>query len=146
MVNFRRRTKINRIVTTITGITPTDIIAAQSGFSIGLTNVQITNRVNYPIEVTLYEEGDKILPSIPLGASGTYLWENPAGEQLELGIGSGLQASVSFSGESAEIGVLYVLHDETTPISKEQARSATFIASNATATRTPNQAGNQSKS
>lgn len=147
MSNFRQRTKINREIATISSVTPTDVVAAQSGYSIGITQAFVVNRANYPIEVTLYEESEKIIPSIPLGASGTMIWDSPGGAQLELITGSGIKATVSDAAASAEIEIMYVLHDERAPISKESARQVTFVASNVTtAVRTPNRFGGQAQS
>jgi hypothetical protein len=69
-------------------------------------------------------DGAPIGPQLPIGASGIVIWDAPGG-QFNLGIGSGLQASLLSSGD-VEVAAYYVKYDEQAPITKEQARKNTL--------------------
>lgn len=141
MVYPYHRYKVNNDIVAVSGSSPTPVVVAQSGFSVVLLNIQITNRADVGNVVTVYEESNKIIPSIPLDASGTFLWENPAGRQFALTDGSGVKVGTQNTNLPAEVGVQYSLIDNRTPISKSTARSNTFT--NATTIRRPNKFGNQ---
>lgn len=131
MVDFRKRHKINKRFIAVTGVVGVyqDIIPAQSGFAIGLVSVIATNLDETPHALTLYEGATKVAPPIIIPSSGTFFWDTPGGEQLELSISSGLTGNISTwaSGVTGvEVGAYYVLHDERTPITKRQARTVTY--------------------
>ncbi len=138
--------KVSHTTAIVSDVCPTrtDIVVAQDGFIISLAQVIAVNQTSEVKGITLYDGGTQITPSIPIGGSGTLIWDNPGGGQLELTRGSGLEACLDTTG-SMEVTVYYVYHDDQDPITKEEARTATYIPSNATATRTPNDSGGQSK-
>lgn len=145
MPNFYTRQKINTHIGSVTGVCPTQdtVLAGQSGISYGVTQMMVANLDGITNSVKLYSEGgQQITPQITLGASGTFIWDVPGGEQLELGIGSGLNACLGSSGSSGmEVAVYYVRHDERNP---DWRGTAIIPAKNVT--RAPNRFGGQSKS
>lgn len=139
--------KISREIVTVTGICPTktDIVAAQVGFAYGLKQIIATNNNGVIVGLNICEGNDAIMPTIVLPGSGTFLWDIPGGGGLELAVGSGITACLTSTG-SVEFAAYFTPYDERAGITKEEARTATFISSNATAIRTPNQFGNQTQS
>lgn len=140
---YNIRNKQYRAITTISSAVPQVVVPAQSGYVVGIVDVHVVNLSAFTASVTLYEESTKLMPSIPLGASGTFLTDMPGDKQLTLIRGSGVKASVSPAG-SAEVQIVYLLHDDRTPISKQTARVNTYTNALAVkATRAPNIRGDQ---
>jgi len=140
--------KITRAIVTVTSTCPTktNVVAAQAGFALGLKQIVATNLTLVPVGLNICEGNDPIIPPIALPASGTFIWDVPGGGDFELAIGSGITACLDVPG-SVSVAAFYTPYDETAGITKEDARTATFIASNATtATRTPNRFGDQAES
>jgi len=144
----RNRTKVRIANATITAVSGSldEIIAPSDGYAISITQVFASNQLNAIYNVIFYDGLEPITPFIPLGASGTMIWDKIGGEQLELSIGSGLYGSSSYACET-QITVYYVLHDESTPITKDEARAASLVdVGRPAAIRTPNIRGEQTES
>lgn len=142
MSDFRQRTKINKVIVDVTGSSPVEIIPAQAGYAIGLVDIIMSNMENAPAAIQLYEETSELIPLIGLTASGVFEWSSPGGGQYELIAGSGLNGSVITSSDTVQVAAFYVLHVESTPITKSAARAATLTP---TTVRTPNFFGGQQK-
>ena len=143
-----RRSSSEYVTTTTANITSglsafDVIIPAQSGMIIGLNQIIVSNQLGAANAITLYDYVTPITPTMALGGSGTLIIDGWGGGQLELTKGSGLFGVSNIVGD-IEVTVYYVLHDKRTPITKAQARTASYQATT-TATRTPNRAGNQSE-
>ena len=134
--------KVSKSLATVTTVDPTktDIVAADPDAIFGLKGLIATNLGATSVVFNLCEGDDPVAPPVVLPASGTWSWDTPAG--LELAPGSGLTASLGSAG-SVDVMAYYTAYDNSTPITKEQARAATYIPSNATATRTPDFFGGQ---
>lgn len=130
----------------VTGVCPskTEIIAAASGYSINLLQVVAANLEAGTRAITFYEGETEIAPQYAIGGSGTLFWDEVGGEQYKMPEGSGLFACLDVAGQ-VDATVYYRLIDDRAGITKEAARSATYIASLASpkAIRTPNRRGNQ---
>lgn len=153
-MNYWKRHKVRVATATVTDVHPTytDIVAAQSGYAVSVLQLFASNRDAQSQSIAFYDETTKITPSIVVGSSGLFSWDSPANVQLELVASSGLRASISdvivAPTNGFEVTAYYLLFDDRTPISKEAARAATYIASQAqnAVTRTPNRFGGQSES
>lgn len=88
--------------------------------------------------ISIYEE-TALITSISVAAGLTEIWEIPHGTTLTAG--SGVSANISAS--NADVTLCYVIHDATTPITKSDARAASYLS--VTTIRTPNEFGEQSK-
>jgi hypothetical protein len=133
-MNVRRQTGVKRALVTITGTSPTAVIAAQSGYAPEIIQILLHENNGGVRNVTLREETTR-MATITLGGSGTVIWDMPGlGEPLHAG--SGLFAHLDQSG-SVDVMVRYVLHDNRTPTNLNP---ATYVPS---VTRTPNFFGNQ---
>ena len=140
--------KVSRAIVTVSSVCPTktDVVPAQAGFAYNLKQIVATNNNLTAVGLKICEGNDVLLPTVVLPASGTLFWDVPGGGEMELAIGSGITACVIASGTSVQVAAYYVPHDENAGITKEAARTATYIPSNATATRIPNFFGDQVQS
>ena len=139
--------KISKELVTVSIVCPTktDIVAGQQYFIFAPKQIIATNTGLTSVGIKFCEGNDALTPTIVISGSGTYQWDIPTGMDLELATGSGLTACLTSAG-TVDVAAFYVSYDRTPGITKEDARNATFIASQATAIRTPNEFGNQTKS
>lgn len=139
--------KVSRYITTVTAASPatSDVVPATAGYVIAPKEIIATNTGDTPIGLYLYEESTLLHPVVVIASSGSYTWSVASIGGVELATGSGIKASLSESG-TVDLVTYYVSYDESGGITKSDARAATFVASNATAIRAPNEFGQQAKS
>jgi len=137
--------KIYTASATVSGVCPTktEILPATSGYRATIKQIVGASKVGYVAALNLSQGDTPIAPQFTLGASGTLIWDNLGGGQgLPLEVGSGIFGCLDIPGE-VDVTIYYEWEDQTTPITKEQARTASY--NNVTVIRTPNRFGGQSK-
>lgn len=133
------RTKVFTQNATITSNSRQDIVPAESGYSFQLFQLMATNELATTHSFTVFNGDQSVTPPVIIGGSGTFIWDWPGLAYLSTAIGSGINAAVSPTG-SFRVTAYYRKIDERTPISSEQARSASFIPKTI---RMPNHFGSQ---
>lgn len=131
---------VNVSTVAVTGTSVTAIVPAASGYIYTLTGLTAVNTAATTNGITIFNGDQSITPPIYLGGSGTYIWDFPGGGNLQMARSSGVGAALTSPG-TMSVTAYYTIDDERTPISKEQARAATFA--NAQTTRNPNWFGDQ---
>jgi len=146
MAKFNVRTGVRREIVIVSGVCPTktNIVVPDSGFSVSLVQLQAANLTGDLNAITLFEGETQLNPQIALGASGTFFWDIPGGEQLELLPSSGLTACLDSTG-LVEVAAYYILWDNRPGITKEAARATTYQAglTSPRAIRRPTRGGDQ---
>jgi len=136
---------LQKEIVVVTGVCPDKqvVLAAQSGFVYDIPQIIAVNNEAGVRAITFYDSaGNQLASSIPLPASGTFIWDTP-NRHLPLPWSSGLDACLDIAG-SVEVTAFFYLDDQRTPITKDVARFATF--SNITITRAPTRFGTQAES
>lgn len=118
--------KVKDRMATITGLAPTDVVPAQSGYALEVVQVIAANQQNNQPAITLYEQNEQVTPAVALPASGTWILDDWGGEGKRLAIGSGLRAALHQPG-SVKVTAYYRLRDETPGIAKSDARKQTYL-------------------
>lgn len=109
--DVRHRAGIKRARASITGTAPQTIIAAQSGYSISIVQTVIHER-NGNFRLLSINEDAGLYDAIPIGPSGTIIWDYA--DQEELLPGSGVSAYLDTAGR-VDVMLRYVVHDNRTP-------------------------------
>lgn len=116
------------------------VIAPDSNTALAPKSVVVSSHGGGAIEYEFSTNGEVFLHGhVPADDSAEISF--PDG--LEMPLGSGIEFEVT--GSDGSVTLYYVPYDSTPPITKEAARLATYIPSNATATRTPNLFGDQAQ-
>jgi len=144
MASYPARFKVNHSIATVSGTSPTAIVAGASGYAYAVTEIIAANLEGSAVTLNLYEGagGDKLCPRIVIGASGTLFLDELGGSKQELAPGSGVYATLNSAvSNGVEISVYYITYDERTPVIKSTARNNAYISHGAT--RKPNEFGAQ---
>ncbi len=120
-----KRVGIKHIIASVTGVAPTEVIPAASGFITSVTAIIATNQAGSTNSIALWDGLTKLTPSIPVPTLGTLFIDDFGGVQVELTRSSGLFVGLS-SGGNFEFQVHYLQYDKRTPITKAQSRTATY--------------------
>jgi hypothetical protein len=131
--DVRRRAGIKRASASITGTAPQTIIVAQSGYSISIVQSVIHERAGN-FRLLTVQENSTTYDAIPMGPSGTIIWDYA--DQEELTPGSGVSAYLDIAGR-VDVMIRYVLHDNRTPTNLNP------LTYRPRTTRTPNSFGGQ---
>jgi hypothetical protein len=138
--------KLTKTIVSVTSTCPTktDLAAPVVGAVYSPRQLVCTNMGTGGVGLNICEGDTPLLPTVVIAGSGTFVWTPSELGDLELAIGSGLTACLTVPG-TVDIASYFVQYDESAGITKEAARNATYVPSNATAIRTPNHFGGQAK-
>lgn len=112
----------------------TPIIAAASGFAFQIHHIEATEKNGVVNSIKFFNGDSQITPLMVLPTSGTLIIDSSELGFKTTAIGSGLAADLGFAG-SIEVTAGYVMIDERTPVSFEQA--ARFNRDRVITTRLP---------
>jgi len=131
---FPRPVGVRKVLVSVTGVTPQEVIAPVAGHSITLTSVALHERSGLFVDVDMYEGGDPYF-DMTIGPSGTIVWDS-FDSRHELSPGSGFYISLSVSGDVG-VRASYVLYDRRAPSNLDP---LTYVPQT---TRTPDYFGQQ---
>lgn len=135
---FYSRRGVKTITADVTSTSVTNVIPAVAGLQYMLVGLFATNNEDVTNSIKVFKGDQSITPDMPIGASGTFIWDAPGDGQFTGAIGSGIGVALGNTGDFT-VSAHYIVIDKSTPITKDAARAASLRP---ITTRTPDAFGN----